>query len=364
MSRSRVEELMERAAAMEHTPTQVALLEEAVREADTLGDARLAYRARMRLVSAATFSGAPDKALVAFSWCRSQFDAHPDEYDVLELLWDFKWIIGQLTDFAGITRQQISEVEDDLQRRLESLGYNIRPVHKLRWGNFMDMGEREKTLEHLEKWKAAPRDRLDDCQACEANQLVKLSVFLNNDREAAQRAGHIIDGTKRCAAVPHVTYAHALPALLRLKRIEQAEQYHRRGYPMIRSNIQFLLNVADHVTYLACCGNLRKGVNLLERHLPWTVSHTNDTARFRFYLASARLLETLAAAGRRKSRKLRLPAALPCHAEDDLYAPGELAEWFDQQAGDLAERFNRRNGNDYFTQLIEESRALAGMRAS
>ena len=74
MSEDRFRELMDEARCLPNTPTRVAMLEEAVREADLCNDAQLGFEARTELVEAATFSGLREKAMVAYSWCLAHYD--------------------------------------------------------------------------------------------------------------------------------------------------------------------------------------------------------------------------------------------------------------------------------------------------
>src|SRR4051812_22715000 len=89
------DDLMERfwdAEMMENSLAKCALLEEIIRIADTRQDFEVGFDARMALVDAGTFSGAPDKALVAFSWCLAQADKQPDHFSGPDLLWKYKWV--------------------------------------------------------------------------------------------------------------------------------------------------------------------------------------------------------------------------------------------------------------------------------
>lgn len=56
-------ELMDRAYDLPHSPEQVALLEEAVRLADSLYDERAGFEARMKLIDAAEWSGFDQQAV-------------------------------------------------------------------------------------------------------------------------------------------------------------------------------------------------------------------------------------------------------------------------------------------------------------
>src|SRR4028118_2006681 len=70
-----VRELFFQSYYLEDGDSKIMLLEEAVRLADICGDFALQYDARDYLINAATFGGAPEKALVAYSWCLAQYDA-------------------------------------------------------------------------------------------------------------------------------------------------------------------------------------------------------------------------------------------------------------------------------------------------
>lgn len=139
--RQRITELIDQAEELEYGPTKVALLEEAVREADTSTDLEAGFYARLELITAATFSGAKEKAMVAFSWCLGQVDANPEVFDEEDLMWQYKWVVEELVAYPQISRQQIGDMLEDMQRRYTRLGISLRPVHYLRWTNGMRMGD-------------------------------------------------------------------------------------------------------------------------------------------------------------------------------------------------------------------------------
>src|SRR5579884_3112427 len=114
-----VEELMDQAAVLPDGPSKLALLEEAVRLADVHQDTALADEARDDLIRTATFSGYPEKSLVAFSWRLAQSDRDPEVFPEQALLWQYKWIANSLKYFPQITRTQIEDAFDDLARRCQ-----------------------------------------------------------------------------------------------------------------------------------------------------------------------------------------------------------------------------------------------------
>lgn len=355
-----IEDLIDQSWSMNNGPEKVALLEEAVREADALGDIPLAFYARMMLIETAAFSGFHERSLVAFSWCLSHYDESPDEYDEYDLFWKYKWIVDALWIFPQVSRQQITGMQDDMERRFISMGFSLRPIHYFRFSNAMRMGHFDEALESYEKAIRGNRDWMADCEACELEKHVELFARLNRDEEALNAAQPILTGKLSCGEIPHLTYSTIMRPLLRLDRREDARNAHRSGYRLIATNAEFLRGIADHLLLLVAEKNLDKAVRLFEKHLPWAAETASLHARFCFYNSSALFLEALTRQ-QPGPRKLAIPARLPCHRQDSEYDPAELANWFAEQTQQIADQFNRRNGNEYYSELIAESRELAGL---
>jgi hypothetical protein len=341
--------------------SQIMLLEEAVRLADSHGEVRLGYDARQELIQAATFSGHPEKALVAFTWCLAQFDRDPAAFDSYRLLWRYKWILGRLPNFPQVSRRQIEDAAEDMRRRYEQFGSGLRAVYKLQMDAALDMGDWEAARAHHARWQAARRDWLADCPACELNREIAFQIEAGNDEQAVSLAAPIVAGRMKCAEIPHATFGKLLLPLLRLGRPEEAMRHHRRGYRLIAGNEEFLYEASEHLTFLVLTDNLAKGTTLLARHLPWALATSELARRFAFQLAARLLLGQLQGAGR-KRLTLRLPASLAAHREGGTYEVGALADWLDEDLRALAARFDERNSNDYFSRRIVESQDLLKLR--
>ena len=102
--RERFNTLRAHAERMEPGEAKVMTLEETARLADAHGEVALAYETREALIEAAIFAGTPERALVAYAWCRGQQQRAPERYDAEGLLWKQKWIVGVLPDYPHIDR--------------------------------------------------------------------------------------------------------------------------------------------------------------------------------------------------------------------------------------------------------------------
>lgn len=352
--------LTEEAADLPYGPTRTALLEEAVRLADAIGDLETQYDTRMELVAAASFGGAAERALVAFTWCLKKFDETPDAYDEYDLLWSFKWILGSLPDFVNVSRQKIESVQDDFENRLLQLNYGLAPLYKLKCRNALDLGDVEATRHWYAKWKAAPYDPLQDCPACQVNTDGETQIFLGHPEEGLNVLAPVLKGKLSCHAVPNTTYGLVLEPLTVLGRDEEATRNHRTGYRTVSGNPDFLGSVADHLVYSVRIGDTAQGSRIFQKHLPIALNTMEDEPRREFLVASSIFLRHLADKSHRK-RKLTVPDSLACHRADHLYDCGELSEWFQEYAGQCVAEFDRRNGNDYYSKKMLRLAEYAGV---
>ncbi len=355
--RARLEELLDRASELEPGEAKVMALEEAARLADAHGETGLAYDVRDALIDAATFGGFPDRALAAFAWCRAQQQRDPERFEPEGLLWKQKWIVGRLDEFPHISRQRIEEALEDAARGFEKAGAGERAILKLRYQTAQDMGDTERATALWAQWRKAPRDHLTDCLACELDDELDHPLSQGDYAQVVRKAQPLLDGRHACAEVPHQTLGSVLYPLFKLGHLEQARDCHLRGYALVRDNREFLATVGEHLEFLALTGNVARGLRLLERHLPWALTHASQRDRFSFHAAALALLERRLVEGEPRVT-LALPRAFPLHAPEGVYDTRALRDWFAQQAETIAARFDTRNGTARFRGLLERTRAL------
>lgn len=358
---TQVNELLLQSYRLENGDELIMLLEEAVRLADSTGQLDLQYEAREGLTRACVFGGAAEKAIVSFSWCLAQFDKHPEMFSEWSLLWQYKWIVGLVPHYPQISKKQILEMYEDMERRFLSGGYDLRVIYQHRYRFERLMGKRQEALRFYRMAEEIPRDALSNCETCEIDERVTFALFQGDDARALQLAAPIIEGGRTCASVPHRTYAELLLPLLRLKRLEEAWEYQRLGYRLIADNKSFLDRVACHLVFLALVRDMTRAVKLFSRHYVWTEQNADLLHRFRFFRAACLLFELLEEEGR-QSVTLSLPETFPLYDESKSYATAELSEHFRQLAQKLARQFDQRNETACFSTLLDEVQTLKNLR--
>ncbi|MHB1560099.1 MAG: hypothetical protein ACYC61_21825 [Isosphaeraceae bacterium] len=352
-TRDDVNELARRAEEMPYGATKVALLEEAVRLADSLQDIELAFDVRSKLMDAATFSARGDVALVAFSWCLAQHDRFPGRFRTHDLMWAYKWIISACLQFPQIPRGRIEALFADFESRCRALGYSLHAHDMLRRKFFMFAGEQEATRSAHADFRRRRRDSLSNCAACVADE--DCYYFSNQHQwsRAVRAAAPVLAGRLTCLSQPHGILARILLPEFRLGRIEEAMAHHRQGYRLVSSGRQYVEDQADHVLFLVLIGELDSAGTHVERHLPDVLETIKLIDRFEFLLACWLWCERLLRAGTRSVR-IRLSEVLPPADDRGHRDVRACRDWFLDQAREIADQFDGRNGTPAFRRRIEE----------
>jgi hypothetical protein len=343
-----IDRLLEKANELKNGAQRIGVLEEAVQLADQNGELDAGFRARLKLMDAAAFSGRPDLLLTAFSWCLAEHDRDPDRFDRKDLLWKYKWVVGNVVEFPDIPKAKIEAMLADMARRFAEAGSTLHAVHQARREALTDMGDLAGAADACASLAESRRDWLSDCRACIHDYAAGELADRERDAEALAEAAPILAGRSKCAHVPHRTYARLLLPLLRLGRIDEALAYHEKGYRLIGANPEFVSSAGRHLEFLALVGNLEEGIDALETHLPNALETPSTYDRMKFCWAAWLLMVMLMEQGRR-SLRLRLPPDFALCDASAEYETAALLEWFRKEVKSLAARFDARNGNDYYT---------------
>jgi hypothetical protein len=355
--REQVRALLGRAERLEPGEAKVMALEEAARLADAHGDVPLAYEVRDALIEAATFGGFPDRALVAFAWCRGQQQRDPERFSADLLLWKQKWVVGRLDEFPHVSRKQIEGALDDVEQCFAKAGAGRRAVLKLRYQAARDMGDTAAADALWAQWVRSPRDHLTDCRACELDDELDHYIDRGEYEVVLEKARPLLEGRSSCTEVPHLTLGSVLYPLFKLERLEQARDCHLRGYTLVQRNRDFLATVGEHLEFLSLTGNVVRGLRLFERHLGWALEHASHRDRFTFYTASLALVERALGEGRERV-ELSLPRAFTLYSPEGSYETPTLRGWLAAQSEGIAAKFDARNGTNRFRQLVTRAKRL------
>ncbi len=351
MSFDRLEELREQAWNTPMGDSKIALWEEAVRLADTLGDIDEGLDVRTSLMEAANEWGRPDIELVAFAWCLAQYDKDPARFKHEEhsLLWTYKRVLGTLMAFPNISKTRIDSAFEDYKSRLERLGKPLSPHDEFRLRFELHRGDADAVERAYSQFKRHSKASSLDCRACQLHDEVRYQLFAGHD-EAGLEAAQLLfkKHAPNCNRIPHATHGLVLQPLLRLGRLDEAAVQHRH-YQKIKDDEGMINVVALHLEYLAYVNDMPNAIKLLEKHLPWAHRTKDLENRFDFLAATlplfARLKDT-------PVLKMRLAKDFPKYEPSGEYDVAGLESWIRTELTDLAAQFDVRNDTNYFSRKI------------
>ena len=302
----------------------------------------------MRLVKAATFSGRPDLLLVAFAWVLAKFDARPDRYGWAEfnVLWRYKWVLSAVGEFPQFSRTKCDELLLDLSARFAAAGAGRHAALGAELGLARDLGDRPREAAVHAKYVRARRTYLSNCPACVANGEVNYHANRGRYARAVAAADPILSGNLTCEGVPKSTYADLLEPLWELGRLDEAMDFHTRGYRLVARDATDTAEHARHAEFLVLTGNTTRAATLAGKHLAGGDADVAPAARLRA-LSRYRVVFAVLADRGVKAVKLAPPAGHPlaAAANDGKIAPDVAFAWVDTEARTLAAAFDARNGN-------------------
>jgi tetratricopeptide (TPR) repeat protein len=338
--------LLRQAEELPFGGNRTALIEQVITEADAGGYQQLAFHARLAGTNGYVYGGEPAKSFGTFTWCLAEFDRDPEAHEGsrLSLLWQFKSTVGALLAFPDTPLSRIDDVLADMARRWQAGGHSPHAVHSLRHLVAAHVGDEAAAEYWYERWLSSPRDELSDCVACDPGRQVRWLARRGRYEEAVRVAEPVLDGRATCSEQPQGILTDLLEPYLRTGALTEARDAHRRAYRRLRGSVASMSEVADHLWFCAVTGNTARGLELVERHLPWLDVPPSPLAEMRFATRAALLLRRAAAEGRGGVRLHRLDHGTRPAGDVTVAA---LAEELATRAEHLAGCFDTRNGTGY-----------------
>ena len=341
---------------------QLDLLQEAVSWADAHHRIDLGIAARWDLMVVARNLLRGDVLTVAFTWCLAQYDRDPKPFHGQDLIWFYQMVIGQLANLPDVPRRKLEEMLDDLGRRLQESGRSLAPVYVTRRSIAADLGDPDLARSDDE---ALRRCRSGEGEGTSTNlrDEMETAIFLD-DEEKALRLGQILTKrgrSHRSAELSAECASLLLIPLWKRGRVAEAEQLEKICWRSFHPEQCYYWWHGELLKWLTLSDKLPRAVSAYEACQKAIHAYTDPLSRLHFALDAGVLFDRLRREGRR-TLPLRLPEWLPVTASEGQYSVVALGDWLLQEAAELAERFDRRNGNNYFRKQRQVRNELPNLR--
>ncbi|WP_186315686.1 hypothetical protein [Catellatospora sichuanensis] len=352
MSEQQLREAFAAAQAMPDGPAQHTALDGAIRAADAAGEAKLAFEFRHESIEKFVFGGDDRRAFLAFSLSLAAYDRDPEiggpgtEHLIL---WQFKWIVNALPEFPDVPLDRTYAVLEDMRARYLRGGHSLHAVHQARWQIALHVGDLDEAAAAYHDMITAKQDSLANCSVCVPSAQAWYLLTLNRPEDAIAVAAPFADSW--CRTQPERIRTNLMLAHLYTGDLRKAAELHRAAYRAMRTERLHFSALGTHLTFLGRSGNALRGLELLERHLPWLDGTTSPHDVLVFTAPAVLVLNRLAEAGHadtavqgRPGPDGRRPATTVAALRAELTALVEQ----------LAARFDARNGTTNQSELARQ----------
>lgn len=349
------QELTKAYEALAHGAARLDGIQHAIDEADAAKNASWGLEFRYAYMEEATFHDDNYKSILMFPATLALYDANPQLQEEFQykMMWAYKHMVEHCVDYYQISSEQTDAYFDAYKERCNRYGYTLRSYHMKRMMYYY-YADRSKALESYHAYRDTQRDKLGDCVACETTAEMKFELAFGTEEQALALARPILEGELSCGEIPEVTYCYLMQYYMNRGDHTNATHYARLMHPLIQGNPAYLMENSELMRYYAAT-DLIRGVQVFRACVGMFATAHNPRFRLYFCNGAAKLF---AAIHTPETLHLRLPKALACWREDGVYDTQKLSAWFQKEAEELAALFDKRNGTDFYTQMVHT--ALAG----
>lgn len=328
--------------------TRMTALLSAIQQADEAEDHYYRLLFRYDYACEATFRDDPPKAMPVAVEFASIFEEHPDALgpDGREgYLMIMQMAIDPVVALPQISISQWEAMMEQFRLLVKRfhLGHRVYWWQMCRFSIYLD---KQKAYEYFQKFWKTGRDALSDCRACERCYGVRMNLLVGDKEGAEEMAKPLKQKRIRfCSDTPHLMLlAYIEDAMDRgdLKTaIPYAKELKRIGH-RDKSDLSYVGAVLRCFAY----SDPETAIELIEQGFPWTIGMWNQKLVYDFYKGAWTVFRQLGKT--MDTIQLNLPEELSFYREDGTYQVQELESWVYTQAKSIAEKFDARNGTDYF----------------
>lgn len=332
---------------------RMSALQEAIPQADAAKDAYWQLTFRYEYACEATFRDDPPKAMPAAAEFASIFEADPDalpEDGGSECyLMIAQMGIDPIVNLPQIPLAQWEALMEQFYALVKRYHIGLR-TYWWQMARFWRYIDQEKAFGYFQRFWKTGRDGLSDCRACERSYAVQMSLMVGDRAAADAYAKPMEAGRIRfCSDTPQLYWLAYLEDALDRGDLQEAEPLANKLYRKSdrdKSDLSYLGAVLRCWAYT----NPDRAVALAAKRFPWTLGMWDQKKVYDFYKGAWACFQELAK--RTNTVKLELPEKFALYQGNGTYAVPALAEWFRAQAANIAQKFDQRNGTDWYAQNL------------
>lgn len=357
--------LIEEYNQLENGKAKMAGLKEAIRQADENHDVAYQIYFRSRFVAESVIYGDCLDSLIIFPQMLAIIDENPNAPKTSEkndnfedatdrVLWFYKMIISHCIEFYQIPLEDCEKFFEDFKRRSIAYGYNLRPYYYYKHFFYKNCGD-SRVSEAFSNFMKLPRDGNADCKACEQNAIVQYYMLEEDNLEKATFYAKDLESRKLRCSNDNRSWirlkCYYLCYYLRHQDLKEAKKY----IDLIKYNMGKLkvCDIAWYELYYYSLLDVSKGLKIYKVNWKNWLEERNPDELFNNNAIIALFFKKLEEGRVRKTVKIAFDKKFPLYREDDTYEIEKLYEFYYNNAKDLADKFDKRNGTEQYKKKLE-----------
>jgi len=329
---------------------KIQLLKEAIVIADANNDLEWGFDLRSDLMYEEKGTSHCNESITAFAWLLNAIDSNPDLFEESEILLRYKWMLAAIQRNSSYTLEQLDRIREDFKIRMQRNGHGLYTYYNLLHQFGLQSGNIQDSRKYQQLRNEQQPDSISYCHACDLNTDVELELQAGNMDKALAIADDLLTGRETCFYEPFCVLSKIV-CHLTLKRDNRAGEYYGKAeeaLSKLESEEPYTLVNISYLLLYTSIYDKEKAWNLFEKYSKCD----KDAEDYHSFYFAASLLPLLKGVG--TSRKMNLNSGLPYFQANEEYDTSKLYDYFRQRAYDLANRFDKRNRNSYFTDTLKQ----------
>lgn len=327
-------------------------LKKCIAEADREKDTHNMIWLRHDYIEQSTFHDDGFKGLLMFPEFMKLFEENPGVMEPSSFMFPFKWILGRSSEYYQISLEQIDKYFEKFKEYIDKYGFTMRTYYRHKFIVYEDIDpDPEKLLGYMEESLKYERTQMSDCEACERNTQIRCEMKFGSEEKAIELLNDMLDCGMRCAEIPQCTYGELAYQFANKGMYDEALHYADLCLPMIKGDEMSYLNQISCIFIAFTMTDLNKAYELFRSTAHLYSLNKTPLVKFNYANAASRFFAKLHDAGE-EMLHTDLNADFEMYSDSGEYDTAELRDFFANAAKDLAEKFDARNGNSCFSDVL------------
>lgn len=288
-------------------------------------------------------------SMACFAWILDKCDQFPLEFNQADYLMEYQWMLCSAYSNSNIELTQLYAISEDFIRRLDQTKLSKRGYYFTMADFSHIMGDFDMSKQYIESALKEEFDQENNLTS-EYRYLIEHACITENNEQAIVLMEQMKTKNLVSYALPFESYAFVAYTLANIND-SRANHY----LELAKSSLETIENPNSSMIYGMT--RLFYTMHLLEDPLrnavfeqivTWSLG-AEDDLQFMFARHAAAMFKSMTT-----DFIAELSHQVPYFCGSGVYSSVELYVFYNQIALDLANRFDRRNGNDFYTNVYNK----------